>query len=80
MVLEAGRKERAKFYEARVEDFEDDELHCIARMLRDVPLRHSFTKQYLVDTLKDTYGVPKAGSCFSGHSTKAYWISAVTSI
>ncbi len=64
VVLEAGRKERAKFYEARGEDFEDDELHCIARMLRDVPPRHSFTKQYLVDALKDTYGVPKAERLF----------------
>ncbi len=64
VVLEAGRKERAKFCEARVEDFEDDELHCIARMLRDVPPRHSFTKQYLVDALKDTYGVPKAERLF----------------
>ncbi len=64
VVMEAGRKERAKFYEARVEDFEDDELHYIARMLRDVPPRHSFTKQYLIDALKGTYGVAKAERLF----------------
>ncbi len=64
VVMETGRKERTKFYKARVQGIQDSVLRCIAHRLREVPPRYSFAREYLTDALTDAYGESKAEELF----------------
>ncbi len=65
MGLEEGQRGRIKFYEARVEEFEEDELECIAGVLMDMPARRSIAKKDLTGPLKEAYGEAKAEQLFT---------------
>ncbi len=64
-VMEEGRKGRTGSYEARVEEFESQELRCIARAVADVKPGERIRKEDIVDSLLHEFSRDKVEEVFT---------------
>ena len=64
VVLEAGREERATYYEERVRGFHREQLNCIARSIANVPPGSSVDYSVIMSSLMQEYRPDKAENLF----------------
>lgn len=63
-VLDAGREFRSEYYERRAHDFDEEQRHCFAKSLADIPPGDSTTRSAIMDSLMQDFSPDEAEKLF----------------